>query len=106
MEFSAADTDYFGFGGFGSDDPIRQEMIKIAVSKATKKYNLVDSDLKVTHIGDAPSDIQAAQGAGVNCIGVATGIYDVKTLEEYAGQNCVVVDNLEDTDKIVSLVGL
>lgn len=82
-------------------------MIKIARSRVISQDEKLQ-DVKVVHIGDSPSDIEAAAGARVNCIGVATGIYDLNALEEVSARasngSCTIVDDLEDTESILSVL--
>jgi phosphoglycolate phosphatase-like HAD superfamily hydrolase len=72
---------YFSFGGFGSDDEKRSELIKIAIKRAEKLLNC-DFDLKnVFIVGDTPRDIIAGKEAGVKTIAVTTGKYSEKDLK-------------------------
>ena len=52
--------------------------------------------------GDAPQDMQAGKGAGTRTIGVTTGIYSKKQLED-AGADFVVV-NLKDKNGILKII--
>lgn len=82
---------YFVFGGYGSDNPDRDEATRIAIRKASL---LVGHDLapdEVFVVGDTPHDITSAHAAGATGIGVATGHYTVEQLEA-AGGDAVLAD--------------
>ena len=80
------------FGGFGSDycsgDPEssfkdRAEFVRIARARAAERHGLGDDGIgEQFHIGDAPTDIQAAELAGASAVGVATGIFSAAQLRE------------------------
>lgn len=80
------------FGGFGSDycsgdvDSSfhdRAEFIRIARARAAERHGLSSADFREQfHIGDAPTDMQAAELAGANAVGVATGIFSAPRLQE------------------------
>ena len=89
---------YFSTGGFGSDSPIRTELVKITLRRTGKTP---DSN-RVFLIGDTPKDIIAGKEAGVKTIGVATGIYSREELEQ-AGAD-YVLGNLEDADQFLRIV--
>ncbi|PIO00277.1 haloacid dehalogenase [archaeon CG10_big_fil_rev_8_21_14_0_10_43_11] len=87
---------YFKAGGFGSDGLLRENLIRIALARLKKTYDATFL------FGDTPSDIAAANHAGVISIGVATGDYSVKDLRE-AGA-VYVVKNLVNTRQILNLL--
>ncbi len=65
--------DYFRFGAFGEMAPTRGELAKMAVGRA-RREGLIGPASRISLIGDASSDIQAARDAGVQAIAVRTGI--------------------------------
>ena len=99
-------NDYSFLGGFGSDycsgdiddkERIykdRGEQIMIAYKRAKTLLNKNEKIVRVVHIGDAPADVLAAKyfadrvqtEVTVGCIGVATGKFDAKTLENLCGE--------------------
>jgi phosphoglycolate phosphatase len=82
---------YFTFGGYGSDNPDRDEATRIAIHKASL---LVGHDLapdEVFVVGDTPHDISSAHAAGAQGIGVATGHYSVAELQA-SGADAVLAD--------------
>ena len=94
-------------GGFGSDhcsgdinNPAinhidRAEQISIAYRRGKSLLQPHEKIVRVVHVGDAPSDVLAAKycyeqgkfddNVVVGCIGVGTGAYSCKELEEIAG---------------------
>lgn len=93
--------EYFDIGSFGDDDINRTKLVKLAIKRAGTKFKHSFRN-KIVIIGDSPSDIKAGLEAGIQTIGVATGKYSKKTLQE-AGANAAV-DSLKDTNKIIRLI--
>jgi len=94
-------NDYFKIGGFGSDGIDRTDLVKLAIKKAEENIGPVNND-NVFLFGDTPRDIEAAQGAGVKTIGVATGIYSEEQLKD-AGAD-FVLENLRDAEKVLEII--
>ncbi|HEX4456921.1 MAG TPA: HAD hydrolase-like protein, partial [Polyangia bacterium] len=72
----------FGFGGYGSDAHERADLVRVAIARGHERAGgrkLAREEIFV--IGDTPRDIAAAHAAGATAIGVATGMYDLATLE-------------------------
>jgi len=80
----------FKFGGFGSDQISRTELVIIAIRLAGNQFKLDDIN-QISQIGDAPQDMSAACKAGVTPSGVTTGIFSAAELES-AGVYQVVPD--------------
>jgi phosphoglycolate phosphatase-like HAD superfamily hydrolase len=117
------------FGGFGSDHcsgnfeeswKDRAEFVRIAAQKAEKLLNSSSSSnnssnsssssssssiKRRVHVGDAPMDVQAAVAAGAKALGLTTGIYTKDELLEVAPE-AVVLDGLEDIDRVLEELGL
>lgn len=72
----------FGFGGFGCDAELRGELIRIGAERGARALGQPVERCRVVVIGDTPKDVAAAQVAGAECIGVATGSYSVAALLE------------------------
>jgi phosphoglycolate phosphatase len=71
---------YFSFGGYGSDAPERVDVARCALERAERvSGGRLDRD-RCLAVGDTPVDVEAAHGAGVRIVGVATGEYDVGAL--------------------------
>jgi phosphoglycolate phosphatase-like HAD superfamily hydrolase len=62
------------------------------------------------HVGGTPMDVQAALGAGVRALGVATGVYSSTDLRDAAGisgsPSSVVLENLSDTAAVLKAFNL
>ena len=96
-------ADYFRVGGFGSDDPERAELVRIAIKRAEDiGFRPADSNENVFVIGDTPKDIYAGKAAGTKTIGVASGKYPIGELKK-AGAD-FVLDNLKDMQKILGII--
>ncbi len=63
---------YFPSGGFSEPGLTRQEVLRRAAETIPAQTHIV--------IGDTPRDIEAAHGAGLISLAVATGRFDAKTL--------------------------
>ncbi|MEM4663048.1 MAG: HAD family hydrolase [Candidatus Diapherotrites archaeon] len=92
---------YFSFGAFGSDGFERNELVKIALSRA-KSLGLIHKADKVVLFGDTPRDMMAAKSSNIFAIGVQTGGYTKKALKE-AGADYVIKSFLEK-DKILQVI--
>jgi phosphoglycolate phosphatase-like HAD superfamily hydrolase len=66
---------YFHFGGYGSDSTDRTELTRDAIARAETILGRQLEHDEVLVIGDTPYDIEAARGADVVGVGVATGHY-------------------------------
>ncbi len=92
---------YFQLGGFGSDNINRTELVKLAIKQAKENFAF-QHDNNVFLIGDAPQDMNAGNEAGITTIGVTTGIYTKKDLENAAAD--YIVDDLQNKQKILSII--
>jgi phosphoglycolate phosphatase len=92
----------FEIGAYGSDDPVRANLVEIARQHANQKYRLAFDETSTVLIGDTPSDIATAREGGASVIGVASGRSDMAELRA-AGAEIVVAD-LTDTARLVSAV--
>jgi phosphoglycolate phosphatase len=85
---------FFSFGGYGSDSNDRVEVTK----KALERARFVSGDTlqmsTCVGVGDTPRDVDAAHGAGIRSVAVATGNYEPGTLGE-AGAD-FVLETLND----------
>ena len=73
---------FFSFGGYGSDATLRVDVAKRALERAELVYGGELDRSACLAFGDTPVDIEAAHGAGIRIVGVATGEYDVAQLTE------------------------
>ncbi|MFA4818910.1 MAG: HAD family hydrolase [Patescibacteria group bacterium] len=92
---------YFKVGGFGSDDINRTNLVKLAIKKAGKKFDLKFNN-NIFLVGDTPQDMIAGKEAKVKTVGVATGIYSKRQLEN-AGAD-FILENLRDINKVLRIV--
>jgi phosphoglycolate phosphatase len=86
---------YFRFGAFGEMAPTRGELAKMAVERA-RREGLIGPASRISLIGDAASDIQAAHDAGVQSISVRTGIAPLEEL--IAARPDILLDDLTQLD--------
>ena len=86
---------YFHFGAFGEMAPTRGGLAKLAIARA-RSEGLIGDAARISLIGDAASDIQAARDAGFQSIAVRTGIATLEELET-AGPD-VLLDDLTRLD--------
>ena len=94
---------YFKMGGFGSDDSIRANLVRLAIGRAVKDFGF-SSGGDVFLFGDTPKDIIAGKEAGVQTVGVATGIF---SREELSGLNSdYIQENLGEINRILKILGL
>lgn len=92
----------FEIGGYGSDAPVRSDLVAFAQRRAAKKLGQpFDRDTTLL-IGDTPRDVQAGLDGGAKVLAVATGVFDAETLTS-AGADTVLQD-LRDTKAFVSAV--
>ena len=86
---------YFGFGGYGSDADERIDVCRRALDRAAVVAGgRLDRDGSIA-VGDTPLDVEAAHGAGIRVVSVATGEYGVEPLRA-AGGDWVVADLTAD----------
>lgn len=62
--------EWFRFGGFSDNYPVRSELIAQAAQKAR---DLAGSSARICVVGDTPRDIEAARANALSVIAVATG---------------------------------
>ncbi|MGZ8676219.1 MAG: HAD family hydrolase [Solirubrobacterales bacterium] len=82
---------FFAFGGYGSDADDRVDVCRKALDRADRASRETLDRAGSFAIGDTPLDVEAAHGAGVKIVSVATGEYGVEALR-HAGGDWVVAD--------------
>ena len=92
----------FDIGGYGSDHRVRSELVAIACARAEGKLGVSVPPERAVLVGDTPLDVAAAHAGGAHAIGVATGPFSVRELEE-AGAESVLPD-LRDAEQLVAAV--
>jgi phosphoglycolate phosphatase-like HAD superfamily hydrolase len=93
----------FDIGAYGSDHHDREELVPIALAKASARYGDGVSAADTWVVGDTPRDLACAQAGGARCALVATGRYRRDELEGIGAD--VVLDDLSDVDAVVELLG-
>jgi phosphoglycolate phosphatase-like HAD superfamily hydrolase len=77
--------EWFRFGGFSDQFPVRSEMVGQAALKARA---LAGETATVCVVGDTPRDIEAARDNNLNVIAVATGNFDFEVLHALRPDVC------------------
>lgn len=77
--------EWFRFGGFSDQFPVRSELIGHAAKKARE---LAGAQASVCVVGDTPRDIEAAHANGLPVIAVATGHFSFDALLEHKPEAC------------------
>ena len=83
--------EWFRFGGFSDNFPVRSELVGHAAQKARE---LAGQDARVCVVGDTPRDIEAAHVNSLPVIAVATGRYSFEELHALEPEACAT--SLED----------
>jgi len=77
--------EWFRFGGFSDNFPIRSELVGHAAHKARE---MAGPDARVCVVGDTPRDIEAAHANSLPVIAVATGNFSFDALIEHKPEVC------------------
>jgi phosphoglycolate phosphatase len=77
--------EWFRFGGFSDNFPIRSELVAHATKKARELAGL---EARVCIVGDTPRDIEAAHANSLPVIAVATGRYSFDELLALGPEAC------------------
>ncbi|MFJ4656530.1 HAD family hydrolase [Nocardia sp. NPDC088792] len=104
-KLSAFDLDRFmdfEVGGYGSDHPVRDNLVAFAQRRASNKYGAMFGGSNTVVIGDTTRDIRAGINGGAYTIAVATGSETVDELNA-AGAN-LVFPNLRDARAVVAAI--
>ena len=72
---------FFSFGGYGSDSTERVELTRRALERAHRVSGGAIEAAECIAVGDTPSDVIAAHGAGIRVVGVATGKFSLDELQ-------------------------
>ncbi|MCU1397319.1 MAG: family hydrolase [Acidimicrobiales bacterium] len=91
----------FELGGYGSDHPLRSELVRTSINRIAAGGHVVDLD-RVWVVGDTPRDLQCARDTGVRCALVATGTHTFAELLAL-GADATFTD-LADTEAFIDLV--
>lgn len=77
--------EWFRFGGFSDQFPVRSELIAQAAQKAR---DLSGNDARICVVGDTPRDIEAARANNLHVIAVATGQHSFDELMRESPDAC------------------
>ena len=89
-------------GAYGSDHADREELVPIAIAKATARHGGPFTAEETWVIGDTPRDLACARAAGARCALVATGGFPRDELEGLGAD--ALLDDLTDTAAVVALL--
>jgi len=91
---------YFTWGAFADDAIERDDLIAVAHARhETEHGHLIEPD-SVVIIGDTPHDIRCARAGGAKAVAVATGNYDLASLERHKPD--ALFADLTDTDAVLA----
>jgi phosphoglycolate phosphatase-like HAD superfamily hydrolase len=93
---------YFRCGAYGDDSLDRRALVPVAIARSREAGCPAVDPRDVVIVGDTPLDVSCARDAGVNCLAVATGGFDVDALRA-AGAD-TVFESLIDTDAVVRVL--
>jgi phosphoglycolate phosphatase len=91
---------FFPVGAYGHECNSREELVQLALRRGIEHYQLDPDQIRVTTIGDAPSDIKAGKSIGAYTISVATSSFTVGDLGKFEPD--VLLENLVDPDGVIS----
>ena len=92
----------FEVGAYGSDDPVRANLVGIARRRATRKYHATFDERTSILVGDTPSDVEAGHAGGAFVVAVASGRNGMDELQ--AAKAEVVLPDLTDTAAVVKAI--
>ena len=93
---------YFPCGAFGGDAASRNDLVPVALSRASECGIINGRPSKVLVVGDTPNDVECALVAGVTPVGVATGGYSMEDLRNAGAE--IVFEDLSDTGEFLRLL--
>jgi phosphoglycolate phosphatase-like HAD superfamily hydrolase len=85
---------FFAEGGFGSDDPDRRQIARIALSRVSRACGVAFAPEDVTVVGDTHHDVDCARANGYRAVAVDSGWVLRECLERAAPD--ALLANLED----------
>ncbi|MBS0662749.1 MAG: HAD family hydrolase [Verrucomicrobia bacterium] len=97
-------SDYFGFGAFADDSPVRNDLGPVALRRARERLGVEFAADRVFVIGDTPHDIECGKVIGARTVAVATGQYSLAELQRHQPAFCFA--DFSDTAEFLRAVGL
>jgi phosphoglycolate phosphatase len=92
----------FAIGAFGGDHHDRNELVPIALEKASRLRGLAVEPARVVILGDTPRDIACARAGGTRVVAVATGRYAAEALAPHQPDHLLA--SLADTDTALAAI--
>jgi phosphoglycolate phosphatase len=92
----------FEVGAYGSDDPVRANLVGIARRRATGKYHTTFDYRSTILVGDTPSDVEAGHAGGAFFVAVASGRIGMDELRTAEAE--VVLADLTDTAALLQAI--
>ena len=95
---------FFSFGGFGGEHPLRSELVRLARQRAEERRGHPYSPEEVIMIGDTVADVAACRPWNIRCLALETGGQDARMLSE-AGAAWVMKDFADTAEVLERLLG-
>ncbi len=96
------DPRVFKVGAYGSEGWNRDMLPPLALQRAREYAGVDFPPQRVVIVGDTPRDVACAASIGARTVAVATGWYDVPTLQ--AEHPTHVFETLEDTERVLHAI--
>lgn len=94
--------DYFPFGAFSDDSPIRHKLIPIAIKRFKEYSKMTITPDNIFVIGDTPADIQCTKPYGVKSIAVGAAHHSIDELKQHDPD--YIFKDLEECDQFLELL--
>lgn len=95
-------SDFFSFGGYGSDHRDRLQLTRIALQRGHQKAGGNVSPEDCFLVGDTAHDIRCGKLLGLTTIAVATGSTPKAELDRHRPD--FLLDSLEETEEFLSII--
>ena len=92
----------FEVGGYGSDDSVRANLVGIARTRASAKFQVSFDETTTVVIGDTPRDVRAGRDGGAYVVAVASGSDSMERLRAEGAD--IVFPDLRDTGAVVDVI--
>ncbi len=102
LEAAGLDPARFRVGAYGSDSSRRSDLPAVAAARANALTGRTFRGTEVVIVGDTPDDVACGRPIGARSVAVATGSYDVATLN--AAGATYVFATLADTPAVLEAI--
>ncbi len=102
LSSAGIDHDWFTIRAFAEDGPDRRSLVAAAMDQYDRQFGHRPDPRRVMVIGDTPKDVDCAKAHGCVALAVATGIYDMATLQATHADH--VVEDLSDPGVVLGLL--